>query len=137
MRYLALLIALFLVGCGSDDEGTPASLSDIIGVWDASTREGQLIGEVYTVIKSDGSYITYDYDGDSFDNGDNCFNIYDGTLIDLGSGNFEIENGPSYYITVKGNTMTTNTTIDNQKISITATRSNRLESSFTPSCFDI
>ena len=138
MKYLAFLTAVFLVGCGSDDEGSPATLSDIVGVWDESITEGQLVDEMYTVIAEDGTVTGYDYLGDSYDNEANCYDDYAaGKLTDLGSGNFEFENGASFYITINGNSMTTNGSHEGDSWTFTSERSDRLESSFTPLCNEL
>lgn len=97
-KILALTISsLFLVACGgggSSDNGSnndQPSLSDISGIWDARETDGDEVDELYLVIKDYGEIITYDYDGDSYDQGSDCYYKYtDETITDLGNGNFEI-----------------------------------------------
>lgn len=99
--YLAVL-SWFLVACGgSGGEGgigpdMGPSLADISGAWDAT-----LLGdERYIVFKEKykdeeevtvkASVITYDFDGDSVDFGDNCYHKSSDEIVDLGYGDFEI-----------------------------------------------
>lgn len=71
----------------TESEGTPATLSDIQGVWDASTTQFGEKDEFYLVFDGN-TYSEYDYDGDSAGNGDNCYYVETGTIGDLGDGKF-------------------------------------------------
>ena len=49
---------------------------------------------MFSIITADGGVVEYDYDGDSFDGGDNCFYKYDGIeLTDQGEGSFLVQSG--------------------------------------------
>ena len=77
------------MACGSsDDNGSDASLSDLLGVWDVSTTYPEGTDEWYIVIKPSGIIVNYDYMGDTIDNGPNCYEQFDYTLVDLGGGAF-------------------------------------------------
>lgn len=78
MKKVILSVAILsLIGCGSDDDSpsTPSGgVSGSVnaeGVWDG-TEDGD---EIYLVVKS-GVWIEYDYLGDSYDNGPNCYTSY-------------------------------------------------------------
>lgn len=76
-------------GTGTVDTGTSnVTLSDVVGIWDSGVGND----EVYSVIKSDGSLIDYDYQGDSVDMGDNCYVKDEGTIQDMGNGQFLLNN---------------------------------------------
>jgi len=77
---------------GSDDINNDSpSLSDISGIYDSGSTEDGVKDEIYLVIRSDGTWTEYDYDGDAFDEGDNCYYKNSGTIEDYGDGEFEIE----------------------------------------------
>lgn len=135
-KVLAFLSVLALVGCGSDsDSGRNAVLADLIGTWDASSTYGQEVDEIYTVIKEDGSFIDYDYDGDSYDQGDNCYYRYEaGVLTDQGNGDFLIESNGEPDSVVKVKISGSRLTISSSFGSSTSTKINRSESDFTPLC---
>lgn len=138
MKYFILFFSILsLSGCGSSSsEGTPASMSDIIGVWDFTEDFGSLgQDEAYLVILSSGASFVYDYQGDSFNNEENCYSRHkDYHLTDLGNGQFEFTDD---YDTLIGKITLTNTsmTIDYSEAHFyTYQKSNRLESDLTPLC---
>lgn len=142
MKFLALIMAVFLVGCGSGNEGTPASLSDIVGVWDDSEFEEQVLDEWYYVIQEDGQTYWYDYQGDSYNMGDNCYeSLKSSRLVDLGNGEFnEVYSGddPSTLnISISGNKMTVNGTDIDGRYRYTRERSSKLISDLTPLCSEL
>ena len=75
------------------DDTSNSSITDIVGVWDDSeTLDNGEIDEVYLVIRSSGEVFFYDYDGDSFDKGANCY--YSGSFgafTSLGNANFRFD----------------------------------------------
>ena len=72
----------------SSDTGTSnVTLADIVGVWDSSIGSD----ENYTAFRSNGTYVDYDYQGDAFDMGENCYDVYPGTIEDLGNGRFRLD----------------------------------------------
>jgi len=97
--FAVTILSLLLAACGSSGEGsnenvissdsTP-SLFEISGVWDASEVRGQLIDVRYLVIYSGGFIATFDYEGDSVDQGENCYRRTIDKIADHGFGDFEI-----------------------------------------------
>ena len=141
MKYLAVIFMLVLVGCGSSSDSDSnrvnarnATLADIVGVWDNSVEFANEVDEMYSVIKEDGSFIDYDYYGDSADNNGNCYEQSELKLIDQGEGDFLIVAGGIEFMTIKitisGDTMYQSTT------SFPSVRTDRVESDFTPLCDD-
>jgi hypothetical protein len=104
--FAVIILSSFLAACGSSDESKGvdlptsggASLADIVGVWDASEMHGQLIDEhyliIYRSISSDGKIVgkigLFDYRGDSFNSGENCYEATIDDFIDYGFGDFEV-----------------------------------------------
>ncbi len=89
---IVLITVTMLVACGgssskTNDSGntenvvldTPNPFSDISGVWNSSIVEnlnetGQpTLDEIYTVFRSDGSFVVYDYENDAFGSFLNCY----------------------------------------------------------------
>ena len=142
MKYLAVIFTLVLAGCGSgSDSGKNATLADIVGTWDASEEVGQEVDELYSIIKADGSITEYDYDGDSFDQGENCYYKYEYvTLVDQGEGDFSVEYNGTEVATVKinlsGNTMEVSGTDEEGSFTSSSVRSDLTEDDFTPLCND-
>ena len=96
---------------------------------------------MFSIITADGGVVEYDYDGDSFDGGDNCFYKYDGIeLTDQGEGSFLVQSGGievvTYKVTLSGDTMTRSVTSENSSYSFTSVRTDLTESDFTPLCDD-
>lgn len=71
----------------------PAVMSDLVGLWDGITiYDGNRTEEVYFKITEAGEFNYYDYQGDTHDEGDNCYFIDDTNVItDLGGGFFTIK----------------------------------------------
>ena len=141
---LALFLVVSLVSCGDGGGGsssTAPSLVDIAGVWDASRTSGQDIDENYIVFKINGQMVTYDYMGDSYDEGQNCYEKVLSIIKDLGNGKFMVvsEDGERDYvqISLSSNKLRLTGEEGNMKISVTWTRANLLESYFTPLCSDV
>jgi len=117
----ALLLSVALTACGGSDSSNEAettntdpSQTEIVGVYDASiqvitkkkvTRKVELTvdtvevtNEVYVHIDSDGKMTQYDYKGDAYDNGSNCYVAgtvldslnFGGNIVSAGDGVFEI-----------------------------------------------
>ena len=142
MKFLALIMTIFLVGCGSGSEGTPASLNDIVGVWDDSEYEDQVLDEWYYVIQEDGQTFYYDYKGDSYNMSSNCYERSQSSrLVDLGNGEFnEVYSGddPSTLnISISGNRMTVNGTDIDGRYRYSRERSSKLISDLTPLCSEL
>ncbi len=139
-RLLAVSIFnIFLVACGgsnSSGSSSATSLSDIVGVYDNALIENQAVDESYIVIKQDGQFIEYDYQGDSFDLGLNCYVIVDTMITDLGAGRFELSDDTGFSLEV-GITHTENSftlSFDNTSETLEMKRSILLENELTPQC---
>lgn len=79
-------MAVLLTGCieieeNGDEDGNAENIpTSITGVWNMTTDEGsEGIDEYYLVIRSNGDILYYDYMGDTYDQGDNCYRIYSGS----------------------------------------------------------
>ncbi len=80
MALALILIFIFsLTSCGSDSGGGSSSvnsLSDIARVWDWSDNYGNgIVDEYYIHFSESGSVSGYDYDGDNYDQGSDCYYI--------------------------------------------------------------
>lgn len=101
--FVLALPLLGLAGCdddssdsGSSAQGGPISgLSSIVGVYDNSYVEDDgTIDEAYTHINDSGTVFYYDYLGDSYTNGPNCYERFeDGTLEHVDGNRFMLEAG--------------------------------------------
>ncbi|MGH1485961.1 MAG: hypothetical protein ACRBCI_07035 [Cellvibrionaceae bacterium] len=95
LKYTVLLSGIFfLTACGSsggNSNDSTITLADMVGVWD-DTREDRSgnTNIEYIVIKNDGARIDYDYQGDSSDNGANCYEASNYSFLDLGNGTFQL-----------------------------------------------
>ena len=142
MKYLAVIFTLLLAGCGSSsDSEKNVTLAGIVGTWDESVELGQEVDELYSIIKADGSIIRYDYYGDSFNQGENCYDKYEYvTLVDQGEGDFSVEYDGTELATVKltlsGNTMEISWTDEEGSFTNSSVRSDLTEDDFTPLCND-
>lgn len=67
--------------------GSPATLAQLQGVWDI----GEGGDEIYLAVDGN-TFAEYDYDGDAFDMGENCYFIDTGIIEALGEGRFRITN---------------------------------------------
>lgn len=80
---LSLLLSssfiLVLSACGSDSSSSENDNdvveSEFVGLWDATNIIDDETDLIYLDLAADGTGTEYDYDGDSFDQGDNCYNI--------------------------------------------------------------
>jgi len=139
MKYLSVVLTLLLAGCGSEsDSEKNATLKDLVGVWDITEKIEQNIDEKFFIVEENGHTIDFDYDGDSYNNGSNCYYRYDSaTLTDLGEGDFLAKDGSEesiLNITILGNTLTIINSHDDILYTSEAVRVNRIESEFTPLC---
>ena len=80
----AISVILVLSACSGDGSSGGKIPSQLVGVWDTSQQVGQVVDELYTVVRSDGTGTDYDYQGDSFDQGLNCYLVSDYTITYLG-----------------------------------------------------
>jgi hypothetical protein len=141
-----LVLCTLLIGCGDDDDNsaaieassTPAGgeVKAFDGVWDdtSDSEDGQDIS--YSVV-SGNSYTSYDYMGDSFDEGDDCYEVSNATLEALGGTDYQLDFSDSgFEISVEVQFIR-----DGNKLSVTtefgtsiSTLSNKTEDDFSPIC---
>ena len=136
----SILIALTACGGGGDggDGGdTAPSLSGISGVWDFSTTYDQELDERYYFINASGVLVDYDYQGDSYDQGPNCFYNYSASIFDLGNGEFLViaPDGDEYNFSAAIYENTLVVLEDGE--TFRGYKSSLQESDFTPLCDDI
>ena len=122
---------------------------DLEGNWNITTDEGEEgIDEVYWVIENDLSVTSYDYDGDSYDLGDNCYWVTNGRLTPTGNpednaytlewltfgsdGSYSVNYSTTIWIEVTGNNLTFDVLGDTYVIP----PSTIPESNYTPECDD-
>ncbi len=99
-------LILLLISCGGNDtkqletdknELYPAvTLNNLVGVWDSSRKIDNLIDEYYVVIKPNGSIVSYNYLGDSYDNLNNCYSENFRTIAEIGNGIFLVTDNEGY-----------------------------------------
>jgi len=84
---------------GTDTGSTDSSTSQtgggvtaaIAGLWNETTDEGADGTDViYTQFNADGTGTSYDYLGDTFDEGDNCYDIINFTIEVLGNNQYRV-----------------------------------------------
>lgn len=138
-RFLfASVFSIFLVACGGSSSGnnSDTSLSDIVGVYDNTSIKDQGVDESYIVIKQDGQFIEYDYQGDSFHLGLNCYVIINTMITDFGTGKFELSDNSGYSQMVGISHTENSFTLSSDDFSDTLTlkKSTLLEKDFIPQC---
>ncbi len=139
MKYLSVVLTLLLAGCGSEsDSAKNATLEDLVGAWDTSDKMEQEIDEAYFIVEENGHTTDFDYDGDSYNKGSNCYYRYDSaTLTDLGEGDFLAKDSSfesTLNITISGNTITIINSHEDKLYTSEAIKIDRIESDFTPLC---
>ena len=70
--------------------GAPADTRAIAGLYDVSEVDEGLLDVLYLEIASDGGFTVYDYDGDDFDQGDNCYFAETGRFESLGGDRYRV-----------------------------------------------
>lgn len=77
------LLLVTIVSCGGENPASSAP-SSISGIWDASEILSDGTFDVrYLEFKDDGTYISYDYAGDDFNRGDNCYIVFNSTYTNI------------------------------------------------------
>ena len=84
---LALAAAALLASQGCDGGGDaarafpagddPGGAEAVAGLYDASYEEFDEIDVLYVDVAADGAWTEYDYEGDGFDGGENCYAVAD------------------------------------------------------------
>lgn len=166
-----LLVSSFISACSGSGTGTGSSapedhhdpmsglsLADISGVWDTSERNEQYIDESYLFISQSGITNDYDYRGDSYDNGQNCYSKSTGTIRSLGDNLFETIEADGFRVifamSLADNTLTSdvvsindipvddfieqnNIPVEDFTKTFLSTRSSLYESDFEPLCYGV
>jgi hypothetical protein len=156
-KTLLSLSIVALTACGGGNGADKANIfggggmGNIVGVWDATENLGDDgIDEVYFAFDKSGLLTFYDYAGDSYDQGANCYWIDIAEVRSLGNNNYEIttlgedadeepEEPDVVTITRKGDKLTidsSNSEDPDQSIN-TFTKSTKSVSDFTPECQDV
>ena len=135
------VLSFFLAACDSDDKADPSnieepSLSEISAVWEWTRISGDKEEQQYLVVKDHGQIIYYDYDGDSWDQGEDCYYKTTKIITDLGSGNFEIINDDGEYGTSRVSLVDNTLTILGESDTTSFPKSSKNETDFTPLCED-
>ena len=87
--YLIFLIMLLISACSPTGGNlTQVEMSDLVGLWNSSEKEGVKTDVIYTRVTSDGSIIEYDFDGDEVDSGLSCYHVDSGSVKSLGKNHF-------------------------------------------------
>ncbi len=143
MKYLSLLLIMVLSACGgsTSSDGDATTLADIVGVWDETETDENGTDESYLVFTASGDLTIYDYQGDSYDMGENCYEKEMLIITDQGSGIFSItdaqetEDPFSVALSLSSDRITATFTDDGvSESNSNIVRTDRLESSFTPLC---
>ena len=77
---LAGIVALSLIGCGSDGSSSAPTtevkeIAELEGFWNTSYEENGKQDIIYEHFLANGEIIIYDYQGDTYDNGSDCYLI--------------------------------------------------------------
>ena len=77
---LATLLALTLIGCGSDGSSTAPKtevkeIAELEGFWNTSYEKNGKKDTIYEYFLANGEIVIYDYQKDELDNGSDCYLI--------------------------------------------------------------
>jgi len=137
---LITLACLFIVGCEDDESSSnnenlaQPSLAQISKTWDLTETDEFGEDVVYLVVKDHGEFIIYDYDGDSWDEGDECYYKLTSTITDLGDGSFEIAACEDYYPVVDMSISEGRLAISDEEGAYSYPEATLEESEFVPLC---
>lgn len=103
LKGVVFVLGAILISACSEDEsgfpelpGEPITANEIVGVWDSSSGNENGYDEFYVVVRDDGTFSDFDYQGDSVDNGSDCYEKESGAYRFEGDGIFVINfNGDS------------------------------------------
>lgn len=88
-RFLLVPIVLLILACsppGTDP--TQIEMSDLVGLWNSSEKQGAKTDLIYTRVTSEGAIIEYDFDGDEVDAGLKCYQVDTGSLKNITANRF-------------------------------------------------
>lgn len=152
MRILsAFLACFFITACGGSDSdvsnnvtsgqsrSSEISLEEFIGTYKLIFEDAPN-DEYFVVVRDDGEYIEYDFDGDSFDMGENCYFRFPYDITEIGSNSFEIvDEFDSFKFRLDRIRNGFNATLfeangESDNFEVIFENSTLLESDFTPEC---
>ncbi|TCS43661.1 hypothetical protein [Reinekea marinisedimentorum] len=132
------IAAVTLSSCGSESGGGESaditSLKDLAGVYDDSdSYEDGTVDEYFILVRENGSVASFDYAGDSYDDYDDCYWIFDDedTLTHVSGSTFYSEyNDENVTVTSEGSKYTFSTGSE----SFSMVKTNMIEADLTPEC---
>jgi len=103
---ILVLLTSVMLSCSSNEnesvKNNQVTISNLVGLWNSSEKNGAKMDVMYTRISSTGDIIEYDFDGDEVDQGLNCYHINSGKIISLKDNLFTIttdmHNGQTFEI---------------------------------------
>lgn len=130
----ALTLSIF-VSC-KDNDNDNDSFEEIAGLWQLDSDEGDIL---YINITPD-EVTSYDYLGDEYDEGEDCYEVEISEILEVDGDTFTIE-APEFEggqleatITVVNGKLNIRITFLGEELTDTYTRSNAQTGSFTPVC---
>ncbi|MDR8392467.1 hypothetical protein NC796_15035 [Aliifodinibius sp. S!AR15-10] len=134
--FVGLLCVLTLVSC--KDNSTDSELSTAVGLWKLNSTEN----DISYINVTETSVTTYDYMGDEYDQGEDCYLIEVEDILEI-NGNIYTFTDPfddsktiDVEVTVNGNTLTVKQPVASGTVTFEYTKHNGNTSSFTPECTD-
>jgi hypothetical protein len=89
--YAIILFSITISACAPPGgDSTQVEVSDLVGLWDSSEKNGVKTDVIYTRVTSDGSVLEYDFDGDEVDSGLQCYQVDSGSVKNIGKNHFLI-----------------------------------------------
>jgi hypothetical protein len=85
---LALVLNIITACSPTGYDPTHVEMSDLVGLWDSSEKNGSKIDVIYTRVTSAGAVIEYDFDGDAVDQGLKCYHVDTGALKNIAANRF-------------------------------------------------
>lgn len=141
-KTIALLVVVGFLTAACNDEGGSASvdgLSSIVGIYDWSdTYDGGVVDEWYIGIDAEGNVSDYDYNGDSFDMGSNCYYIDRDweQLTHVSGSTFNTQNFGEVTVTKNSSGLTITAKDDGELLIVTGEKVTMSESDFEAAdCF--
>ncbi len=91
-RCLLVLGVLLMSACSQSGNGSnQVEIEHLIGLWNSSENKSGKSDIIYTRISSDSTIVEYDFDGDAFDQGLECYQVNTGSLKAVGANRFLVK----------------------------------------------